>query len=193
MKTALKKIYHKIGNRNLKYSDKLHLGCGDNLLPGWSNVDFNGWKGVISHNLTKPLPVKENSVSFIFTEHFIEHIDRKEGVVFLSDCYRVLKPNGVLRLSTPNLKTLVNQYLGPYQESYAPFGSTTCQYLNTGVRAWGHQFIYDYEEMELALKEAGFQTIYETPWHQSQFPELTNLESRPNQGDLIIEAVKNNR
>lgn len=189
-KDTLRKVYHRFRNRHLKYSEKLHLGCGDNFLAGWSNIDFNGWKGVITHDLTKPLPVEAESVSFIFNEHFIEHITREEGVMFLTDCYRVLKPNGVLRVSTPNLATLVAQYLGDYKPEYAEFGATNCQYLNTGVRAWGHKFIYDFAELKLSLEAAGFQTIYETPWHESKYPELRNLETRPEQGDLIVEAQK---
>jgi predicted SAM-dependent methyltransferase len=185
----LKLLYHRFNNRKLEYGDKLHLGCGDHLLPGWSNVDFNGWRGVIGHNLTKPLPVKDGSVSFIFTEHFIEHIDLQEGLSFFKDCRRVLKPSGVLRVSTPDLKTLISNYEGDYRTEWMEDDwKTNCQMFNAGVRNWGHQFIYDYKEMELSLREAGFNTICRVNRHESEYEELRGLEKRPPQNDLIVEA-----
>jgi predicted SAM-dependent methyltransferase len=196
---SVKLLYHRLNNRfilGLKLdskSTKLHLGCGDNLLPGWSNVDFNSWAGVIEHNLTRPLPLKAESVEFIFTEHFIEHITRDEALALVKDCYKVLKPGGVLRISTPNLKTIVAQYLEEPKEEWKDWDwrpETTCQMLNGSVRLWGHQFIYDFEEINLLLHKAGFEKVQQVAWRESSYEALKGLENRPHQGDLIVEAVK---
>ena len=193
---SFKRLYHKTNNRlsglNINSFSKLHLGCGDNLIDGWANIDFNGWKGVIGHNLTKPLPVKDDSISFIFSEHFIEHITREEGLALLKDCYRVLKPGGVVRIVTPDLKAIFASYENYRQnDAWKELGWTTgCQMLNHCVRDWGHQFIYDRNELHLIMKEAGFSHVSDAPHRDSEFVELQNLEHRPFDNDLIVEAVK---
>ena len=69
---------------------KLHLGCGFQILKGWDNIDnVPRTKGIIIHDLTKPLSYAENSVDFIFNEHFIEHLTDGEGFNFLKECFRV--------------------------------------------------------------------------------------------------------
>ena len=195
----VKLLYHRLNNKfilGLKLdskSTKLHLGCGDNLLSGWSNIDFNGWRGVIEHNLTRPLPLNAEIVKFIFSEHLIEHITRDEALALTRDCYRVLVPGGVLRLSTPNLRTIVDGYLGGMKAEWKDLDwqpQTPCQMLNGSVRLWGHQFIYDFEELKLLLHEAGFQKVERVDWRESSYDDLKGLENRPFQDDLIVEAVK---
>src|SRR5215212_5746685 len=91
-------------------ADRLHLGCGSNLLPGWANVDFNAAAGVIRHDLTEPFPLPPETVKFIYGEHFIEHITRGQASALLKECRRVLAPGGVTRLSTPGLEKLLDEY-----------------------------------------------------------------------------------
>lgn len=38
---------------------KLHLACGPNIVNGWQNIDILKGKNIINHNLTKPLPYKD--------------------------------------------------------------------------------------------------------------------------------------
>jgi predicted SAM-dependent methyltransferase len=172
---------------------RLHLGCGGNLLPGWANVDFNGNAHVLEHDLTRTLPLAAKSIEFIYTEHFIEHVTREQAVSFLSDCFRVLKPGGTIRISTPNLRRLIDDYLtGPQPEwnmwDWAP--KTSCQMINAGMRLWGHVFIYDSDEMNLVLTEAGFREMNRVAWGESKYPELRGLETRQYHDDIIVESTK---
>lgn len=102
-------------------------------------------------------------------------------------------PDGILRISTPSLKKLIDEYLlGRLCEwddvGFSP--STPCRMVNGGMRLWGHQFLYDIEELESLLKECGFRNIIQVPWHESSHPELKNLECRPFHDEIIIEAMK---
>ncbi|HCA59066.1 MAG TPA: hypothetical protein DEP46_13920 [Blastocatellia bacterium] len=190
---------HRARNRfilGLRFNDgieRLNLGCGDNLLDGWANVDFGGSPGVIEHDLTKPIPLPSGSIQFIFTEHFIEHINREQAQAFLQDCFRLLKKGGVLRISTPNLRRIVDDYLkGPQPEwsdwEWSP--ETACQMVNGAMRLWGHQFIYDHEELEILLKEAKFDRVERKGWGESDFSDLRGLETREYFDDVIVEAIK---
>ncbi len=65
----------------MKNSIKLHLGSGTNLIKGWENLDLEPRKGAILCDLSKPLPYKTDSVDKIFTEHVIEHLEKKDGTI----------------------------------------------------------------------------------------------------------------
>ncbi len=90
---------------------KLHLGSGGHLLRGWDNLDINPQSGAIHCDLTKQLPYPKDSVQYIFTEHFIEHIDELDGLKLLRNCYRVLVPGGKLRITCPDLRRYIEAYL----------------------------------------------------------------------------------
>ena len=171
---------------------KLHLGCGPHIKPGWENLDLQPGNGGKQADLTKPLPYLKDSVSYIFSEHFIEHISREQGVKMLKECFRVLKPGGVLRISTPNLEVLVLDYL---DNKLTRWGSvwlpnTRAQLINEGMRSWGHQFLYDIEELTLVLEEAGFQQVNIVSYMKSNDNALSDQEVRPYHEDIIMEAKK---
>jgi ubiquinone/menaquinone biosynthesis C-methylase UbiE len=56
------------------------------------------------------LPLPDNSVDLIFSGESIEHI--KFPPTFLSECYRVLKPNGQLVITTPNKDAIIYKNMG---------------------------------------------------------------------------------
>jgi predicted SAM-dependent methyltransferase len=171
---------------------KLHLGCGPHIKPGWDNLDLYPGPGGIKHDLRKRLPYPDASVDFIFSEHFIEHVSFLEGRSFFNDCFRVLKPKGVLRLSTPSLKLLVSDYLSGnlsrWESVWKP--KTGAQMLNEGMRLWGHEFIYDAPQLIESLVTAKFADVTFMQWQKSPHTELTGLEVRPFHGELIVEATK---
>jgi predicted SAM-dependent methyltransferase len=171
---------------------KLHLGCGSNIIPGWNNVDLDSLQADQHLDLTQKLPFKEAEVSRIFTEHFIEHITRGQAVDFLKECYRVLVHNGVIRITTPNLRFLTYAYftdsINEWDELWQP--ASRCLMLNEGMRAWGHHFLYDAEELTRILGEAGFKSISFKRYRHSEVEDLVGLESRPFNNELIVEACK---
>ena len=173
-------------------AQKLHLGSGSIRLEGWLNIDIDAPQADLKLDLRNPLPCADNSVRFVFSEHFIEHITRPEAVRLLRECWRVLAPGGVLRLSTPSLQCIVAKYL---ERNLTEWGdlwrpATPCQLLNEGLRSWGHQFVYDADELRGVLAEAGFVAMQWVGWRQSRHPELNNLEQRPYHQELIAEATK---
>jgi predicted SAM-dependent methyltransferase len=170
---------------------KIHLGCGSNYINGWINIDLDSPLADIYADLRQPLQFKDASVDMIFNEHFIEHISREEGIAFLKECRRVLKKGGVFRVSTPDLRWLVDQYVSGKLDEWSDVGwvpETLCRLLNGGMHLWGHQFIYDLPELYGALKEAGFSDLRHVGHRESSHPELIGLECRPWHRELIVEA-----
>lgn len=170
--------------------DKLHLGSGARQLDGWANLDING-RGNLVWDLRKPLPLRPGRVQFVYTEHFIEHIPRKDAVRLFTHARKVMASGGVVRVSTPDLVKLVEDYregrlVRMDHGSWYP--ATPCQMVNEGMRLWGHVFVYDEAELTAVLHESGFTKIRRVKWGESRHSELRGLESRPDFDDLILEA-----
>lgn len=171
--------------------NKLHLGCGSNLLSSWVNIDLDAPSADLHADLTQPLTFSSGSVDYIFSEHFIEHISRPQALALLKECKRVMKPTAKIRISTPDLNWLVQQYGQSRLTEWADVNwhpQTACQMINEGMRAWGHQFLYDAQELNNVLQEAGFTSIQSVPYRSSEHKEFLNLECRPWHRELIVEA-----
>jgi predicted SAM-dependent methyltransferase len=119
---------------------------------------------------TRRFPFEDNTFDYVYSEHMIEHIEYDSALFMLRECFRVLKPGGKIRMSTPDLKVLVglfaNEKTKP-QEFYIDWMTrkflpnvTSCKevfLINNVFRAWGHQFLYDRVTIEMTMKKVGFQ------------------------------------
>ena len=170
---------------------KLHTGCGSNILDGWLNSDYYPRSTAILHlNATQSFPLGNNEFDYVFSEHMIEHLSYSQGFFMLSECYRVLKKNGTIRISTPDLSFLIDLYKdnkSDLQKEYIKWVSDFCIkdapyyddtfVINNFVRSWGHQFIYDRKTLRLCLERAGFTNVTECTLNQSENDPLKNLEN----------------
>jgi len=144
---------------------KLHVGCGPNYVPGWVNIDADKqYRADVYVDASKPLPYETDSVDAVLNQHFIEHLTLEEGMVFLKDCVRILKPGGLIRISTPDLLWLVQDYNkstpGNLQAYWCtPNFATRCEMLNFSMKSWQHKFTFDEEDLTHRLMLAGFKNI----------------------------------
>lgn len=80
---------------------KLNLGCSDQILPGFENVDIAPAPGV-SHvcDLNKaPWPWANSSVQYIRAHDIIEHLINK--IQTMNECHRILTPGGTIDIVVP--------------------------------------------------------------------------------------------
>jgi len=173
---------------------KLHVGCGTNRFDGWINADIDPRADMIVF-LQKKLPFGSNSLEIIYSEHVLEHVSYARCVFFLKEAYRTLKPNGVIRISMPDLDYLIDSYQNNWKEmewiswpEYS-FIKTRAEMINIAFRWWGHQHLYNKEELARALREAGFTTFAFQEYGKSEFKDLIGLETRSD-SKLIAEAIK---
>lgn len=97
---------------------KLQIGTGNNPLEGWLNTDLEPMSpDIIYLNALETLPFEDQSIDFVFSEHMIEHINYKDALFMLGECYRVLKLNGRIRVATPNLEQIIGLYSSQKTES----------------------------------------------------------------------------
>jgi predicted SAM-dependent methyltransferase len=175
----------------------VNLGCGYNALRGWINVDIaRGSQVDIVWDLRKGLPFADKSCSAIFSEHVIEHLSKEDGENLLRECFRILQPEGVLRLSTPDAGKFLRSYAGDGEFLRHPEFSepveTPLDRINQMMRESGqHLWIYDAASLQNLLKRLGFTLVAEQNFGQSLHPQMQNLDTAGRAFEsLYIEAVK---
>jgi predicted SAM-dependent methyltransferase len=96
----------------------LNLGCGYRYHPDWTNINFvSTSKGVIAHNLKKGIPFPDESFDVVYHSHVLEHFSKEEAETFIQECYRVLRPQGILRVVVPDLEEIVRMYLHSLEQA----------------------------------------------------------------------------
>ena len=178
----------------------------DHILPGWLNSDlFPNSRDILYLDATKPFPLESNSFDYIFSEHMIEHIPYLQGKQMLKECYRVLKRNGKIGISTPDLSFLMDLYkddISEFQKEYIKWamdiyklGDAPCQFatfvINNFMQNWVHTFIYDEKLLGTSLDQVGFSKIVKCDLKDSTDEILRNLEfdSKMPPGFLKLETM----
>jgi predicted SAM-dependent methyltransferase len=186
-------------------SPRLHIGCGPHLLQGWLNSDFEPRsRAVLRLDATRRFPLPSSTFDAVFSEHMIEHVPFAGGAAMLAEAFRVLKPGGRIRITTPDLAFLLALYgpaPTPLQQAYLEWSSRTFVrgappgdpvfVINNYVRDWGHQFIYDDRTLRRALADAGFTQLERRLLNDSGDPTLRGLENtdRMPEGFLQLESI----
>ena len=90
----------------------LNLGCGITYSNRWTNIDFvSANNEVIAHNLLKGIPCENNSFQVVYHSHVLEHFPKEKAIEFTRECYRVLKPGGIIRVAIPDLEQIAINYI----------------------------------------------------------------------------------
>jgi len=180
---------------------KLNVGCLYRHYSSWINIDIDPNikpKPDLVHDATKPFPYKNGSIDFIYSEHFIEHLTLDGAISFFKDSFRMLKQGGVIRTATFDLDELLKWHLpeNPNWKKDAHLDTlglgyiqTRAESFNIAMRNWGHQYVYNFEEIGRRLKEVGFSNISLCNFNKSSYKELCDMETRA-ESNLIVEATK---
>lgn len=137
------------------------------------NLDFK------THSIIQGLPQHaDNSVDIIVFLQAIEHFNPVYEIPkILAEIYRVLKPGGIVRISTPDMNLLINKFLNNQMDefnndqpdyykdadqsaklAYLMFGSGGPSSTSSGLYE-GHHFLFTEKSMTKFLQNAGFSDI----------------------------------
>ena len=173
---------------------KLNIGCGKVKFEGWINIDIEPGADIVL-DVRKGLPFEENSVDFVYNEHFLEHLTFEDSSKFLREIYKCLKKGGVVRIATPDLDYVLQKYSEDWKDqdwlhtSNYDYIKTKGNMINVSFREWGHKYLFNEEDLRNHLLDAGFKSLEKCVINQSNNVELRGLETRPD-SKLIIEATK---
>jgi len=185
----------------------VNFGAGSSGKLGWVNVDGFQQPGITCLlDGRASMPFQDSSVRGFYSEHFFEHLRYPEDAGhFLKECHRVLQPGAVVRLIVPDGEAYLRAYCETGWDRLAatrpldslhndPYGhgyQTKMELVNEVFRQGGeHQFAYDYETLEMLIKEAGFTEVQRSNFGESLNPDLIlDLPSRASES-LYVEAKK---
>ncbi len=138
------------------------------------------------HDLSLSLPLHDNSVDFIYSSHFIEHLFKDDAATLFKSCAKALKSGGIIRVSIPDLAYAVSLYdLGKKTEMLDNYFFVS----GKGSYLARHKYMYDFELIKAALEQAGFINVIRCEYQKGLTPDIEILDVYP-EASLFVEAVK---
>src|SRR5258706_13741581 len=82
----------------------LNFGCGGTYHPDWVNLDAAPVSPqVTAHDVRRPFPYVANRFDGLYGSHVLEHLQPPAAMRLLRECFRVLRPGGIVRIVVPDL------------------------------------------------------------------------------------------
>jgi hypothetical protein len=181
---------------------KLEVG-GVKKREGWLVTNVNA---TARHYMdaTQTWPFEPGEVSHMYADNVIEHITLAAGRSMLAEAFRCLRPGGVIRLVTPDIRTHVEIYLSGANptdsdagKSYAALGEILehpIDMVRIPIGSFGHHagYVYDFETLAAELIRAGFNSPVRCVLGESEHSELAGLDRRSLEGgtQMAVEATR---
>ncbi len=198
------------GGKTMESQVKLNLGSFvDTIGHGFENIDILNVKQHIpadhkfrQWDLRRGIPYPDSSVDLIRMSHLIEHLTLEEAKALLRECFRVLKPGGLVRISTPDMDIILRHYrnrdmsffnqIQPPEYIQAPTeGEKLSRLLFSGD--YQHKAVYSFEMLKNFLEQAGFRSerIFRSVPGFSHSEEMqSETQDQHIEISLLVEAVK---
>ncbi|HTJ35127.1 MAG TPA: methyltransferase domain-containing protein [Dactylosporangium sp.] len=156
-------------------------------------------------DITGPLPVADATVDWVYAEHLVEHVTLRAGIAWLTEVRRILRPGGVVRLTTPDLRVYAESYVngdgffGKHRRrmnraltGVAPAMPERGAFMfNQLFYVYGHRWLYDETELRHALTSAGFaeDAITVRSFREGAIPDVADLDQvLRNDETIYVEA-----
>ena len=173
---AAKKIINYVrGRLNLKTMDRIvDFGCGPGHLlkelvkyshKGQQYIGLDFSKAAVEETKQRltnneafagafwiedlPSPLESESVDLIFILEVVEHLDDAELEKMNNELYRLLKPGGVVVITTPNAEKL-------------PLNTVICPDCGCIFHRWQHMRSWNLDSLQKCMSTAGFITYHAT-------------------------------
>ena len=133
----------------------VHIGCGKKNSPEFINIDAQPFAHVhiVTDDITSLADFRDGTVDLVYMCHVLEHIKRDYLKDVLSEMKRILKNDGVLRLSVPNFDRLVEVY----NASGNTIESISRQLMGGQDSEYNiHYCVFNYQRLSELLSKAGF-------------------------------------
>lgn len=177
--------------------------AGTSDRPGWlgTNVSATARNYL---DATSRWPFEDGALSFVYADNMIEHVPLDAARKLLAEAHRCLRPGGVIRLVTPDIRNHVELYLAgaktldePAAQFYRDIGLVVehpVDLVRIPIGSFGHHvgYVYDFETLDAELTRAGFASAARCGLGESEHPELAGLDKRSGEGgvQLAVEASR---
>lgn len=161
----------------------LEIGSGNKKVSkNWITIDLSK-NANVQFDVRIGLPFEDESISLIYSEHFLEHLTYKEMCEFLKESLRVLKKRGVFSVCVPNARCWIEYYMNhdpkmkienPKEifpcSGYIPaFNFTTIMDMINYIAYMDgrHKYMFDQENLLEVLSKNGFVNVQKRDFDES--------------------------
>lgn len=142
---------------------KLNLACCDLPLKGWINIDISTSPHIKADLVADVLDLSEHfekdSVDEIYIGHGVEHLTPDEAKSAVAHWYSLLKPGGILGITTPDFRKIAEGYLSGDPDFSVDNLNWT--YIFSYRQESVHRQVCDLTSLSKLLSDAGFTSIEE--------------------------------
>ena len=151
---------------------KLHLGCGNKKINGYTNIDCRHLPSVDEiQNVELLRSYKNNSIDLIYSAHVLEHFSRWRYIHVLSRWFEILKPNGCLRISVPDFAKICEHY--NTNKDLKPIMGLL--YGGQDYLENFHYVTFDYTSLEMDFKNIGFKFVERWDWRKTEHSDVDDF------------------
>jgi predicted SAM-dependent methyltransferase len=194
---------------------KLNIGCGTSAIEGWVNIDNSpsillsrlplgkkifrtpDWpRDVRRADVRKRIPFADSSVACIYCSHAFHHFTYEKSQAVARECFRVLRPGGVLRIVVPDLGIRVRNYLANSADPMASHnfisGIAPTVHISEVLHPGRHRKqMFDARSLVHLLQVAGFPAPEVRTFRSSRISEIAEIELECRRSEsLYVEAAK---
>lgn len=224
----------------MKSPIKLHLGCGSHRPSDWVNVD-GSWNARLAKlpllrdalgffrlapkeilripwdphvfvcDVRKPLPFPSESAEVVYASHLLDCLYLFETKRLLEECFRVLKPGGILRVAVEDVRPILQEYLeerpsARLSEALArlrpadrlmarllckspepPRGGFFYELYRRVTDFQTRKWAYDADSLKFHFEEAGFVEVSERKFLDSRIAKIEAVEKNPG---ICVEGIR---
>jgi O-antigen biosynthesis protein len=161
---------------------RLHLGCGEQRLAGYVNIDYPPPQHTVQTSSAADvfaditeLRFPAASVDEIRSHHLFEHFDRPTALAMLARWHRWLKPRGRLHIETPDVIGSAQALLS--DRSYKIKQAVLRHLFGSHEAAWAYHYDGWYDaKFRDVLSRFGFE-VDTRAWSWPHEPFLANVEA----------------
>ncbi len=175
---------------------RVQLGSGYQPKPGWINIDLFNPNADFALDVREDLPLSDDTVAFVYTEHLFEHLEYpRDAKHLLTEIRRVLKSGGVVSIVVPHCGEALHAYVDgeiaffepAHPVSYLKTEKPTAMHMvNYWFRQDGHHlYAYDEETLAQTLRGTGFVDV-----HAREFNPDLDSQRRHGMHSLYMEGTK---
>lgn len=151
---------------------KLHLGCANKHIDGFTNVDVRELEGVdVIDNIITLEKFDAGTADLIYVSHVLEHIGRLEYMKVLKRWHELLSIGGILRIAVPDFEQVVNHY-NKFKDlsllrGFLYGGQTYAE--NYHYCAW------DFNSLKNDLEKIGFKNVERYDWRNTEHSNIDDF------------------
>lgn len=161
---------------------KLHLGCGQIYLDGYTNIDYPldhhsvQTKSVADKlaDITK-LKYKKDSISEVRLHHVFEHFDRSTASALLAVWSSWLSEDGIVRIEVPDFARTAASVFSPL--------------TSNRVKSVGMRHIFGSQEAEWAVHYYGWTEARLTDLYKKMGYQIVSVKKNSWKGTFNIEVI----